>query len=238
MDTTTYVDVDALAEREDPHIPAPDPGRASAAPVPRPLAQEVVAGIESIRRARRAGKQYSSFVLEHTGGTAKVKRPSLLAMAAAGVIPQHLRALVDQMVARGVTTNANPADELTKDGKTIENVIDLVNATCIAGFVNPLLVPTGKIMFRGDPGRPEAIKDFPGIERWIGLEEKGWVRLDAENQPITDPLIMFVDEIELDDRSAFFGWCNREGVQEAAQVASFPEPPPPSVVPGLRGDAV
>lgn len=94
------------------------------------------------------------FALRYTGGEARVTWPSLMWLLEAGLIPSTLTGIVDGMIAAGggaPEDKAGAAAELmfAEGGiKAAERMTELVNITCIAGFLDPQLVAT-----------PEAITD-------------------------------------------------------------------------------
>lgn len=184
-------------------------------------------GASSIRRARKQGMQYQTFPLPRTGGAAKVRRPSMLALAASGTLPDHLQQYVQRYT--GVGGGGRITQEEVKDllgDDPLGHIFELIDHTCIFGFVDPRLVPTGGIVRRNEQ------REWPGVDAFIALEEQGWQRLGVDGAPITDPNTMFVDEIDRDDRLEFFMWCQGAVREVAAAAAPFLEEPGDTVSPG------
>lgn len=190
----------------------------SSAPVPLISPVSSISGAESIRRARKAGLNRIRFELKRTGGVAVVKRPSLLSLAVSGTLPNNLRGLVDQVVMKTVQSPDEANDALKT--MTVADVKALIDCTAIAGFIDPPLVETQYVV-----KTPGGMIPFPGVDRWIDLEEKGWIRCDRNGiaMPAGE---WFVDEIDIDDRQEFFLWCQGQEMEAAKTVAPFPQVAP------------
>lgn len=205
-----------LAEDDDPlDAVAPPRSRISSSPIPLVSPVTAAVGIASIQAARRRGDHRPTFHLQNTGGVALVKRPSMLALANSGALPANLRPMIEAVVIREIRT---PTDEVQKalDTFDLNNMIELIDATCIEGFINPMLVPDDHVK---DPSGE--VKKWPGPDKFLDLEQEGWVRCNRGGQ-VYDQKVMYLSEIDPDDRFEFFGWCNGRSAQEAQAVAPFP----------------
>lgn len=186
---------------------------------------DIAVGLSSMRQAKKSGNAYHVFKLTHTGGMARVKRPSMFSMAAIREgIPNHL-----QQFFRNYVTAATSA-ELGKTGsqaaKMIEKevetnpmmIVDLASATVIVGFVSPRVVDTGKIVNT----MRNQIAPWPGTEAFYTIEDDGWRRADANGQPLPDDTV-FIDEIEVEDRIRYFNFCQNLEQEEVKAAGNFPK---------------
>lgn len=186
---------------------------------------DIAVGLSSMRNAKKTGNAYHVFRLTHTGGVARVKRPSMFSMAAIrDGIPSHISAFFRTFV------TAATSNELGKTGsaahKQVEKeletnpllLVDIASATVIVGFVSPRVVETGKIVntMRGQ------VSDWPGAEMFYGIEDDGWKRADQHGNVLPDDTV-FIDEIEVEDRIRYFNFCQSLEQAEAKPVAAFPE---------------
>ena len=195
----------------------------SSSPVPLISPVAAVAGAASIKRARQMGLNRIAFALKRTGGAAVVRRPSLLALAVSGTLPNNLRGLVDQVVMKQVQSPDDASDALKT--MTVQDIKMLLDATAIAGFIDPPLTETKYVR---NPSRNSTSVGgiewipLPGVDRWIILEQQGWIRCDEHGKPYQAGE-WFVDEIDIDDRQEFFLWCQGQEAVAAQTVAPFRE---------------
>ncbi len=228
MSDDIFID-ESLIERDDPAqvamAPRPLNSRRPALPpalsgMPVPTNRDAAFGAESIRRARREGLHLSTFPLTRTGGYARVKRPSMLALRQEESLPNHIRPIIDSIITRQIREPSEEAKEqMEKFDAT--NAIELIDVTVIAGFVDPIVVPTDHM--KSPEGK---VYRWPGATLFAQYEDEGYVRCRSNGDEYDDK-VFYVDEIDIDDRAEFFAWCNESTRTEAAAVAPFPQVPPP-----------
>jgi hypothetical protein len=216
-DDTFQIDP-SLIERENSPVDMAMAPRKRPSIVPPPVKanlRDVAVGAASIKAARRDGSHRPTFPLERTGGVARVKRPSMLALGNSAALPDHLRPLIEAIAVRAIR-EPSEAVKAQMDQFNVQDAIELVDVTCIEGFLDPTLVPNDSI--KSPEGK---VYNWPGSAKFDKLEDQGYVRCDPDGNPYGDS-VMYLDEIDLDDRAEFFAWCNESTRREAAAVAPFP----------------
>lgn len=186
---------------------------------------DIAVGLNSMRQAKKSGHAYHVFKLTHTGGTARVKRPSMFSMAAIrDGIPNHIAAFFRNYVTAATSnelgrTGSAASKQVEKELETNPMmIVDISSATVMVGFVSPRVVETGKIV---NPLRGQ-IADWPGSEAFYTIEDEGWKRADGNGNVLPDDTV-FIDEIEVEDRIRYFNFCQSIEQEEAKPVAAFPE---------------
>lgn len=186
---------------------------------------EVAVGLSSMRNAKKSGNAYHIFKLTHTGGIARVKRPSMFSMAAIrDGIPNHIASFFKSYVTAATSnelgkTGSAAAKQVEKELETNPMlIVELASATVIVGFVSPRVVDGGKIV---NPMRAQ-VSEWPGSEMFYAIEDDGWKRADAHGNILPDDTV-FLDEIEVEDRIRYFNFCQSIEQEEAKPAASFPK---------------
>lgn len=201
-------------QQAQPAQPAPTPIVASVPkPPPATIAWDEVANVkeratqgsslaQQFRQQREArGMQFMLLYSTPHPFPVRVERPGIAYLAMTGRIPHTLRDVVDKMLedrkqgASDAETEKALNDRLQVNMQTLEDIQALWRATCIAGFVDPVLYePHPADVSRLSDGTP------------------------------ADPLSMVpVTFVAPQDQERFFSWCNTQDEEEAKALRGFPE---------------
>lgn len=126
-----------------------------------------------------------------SGLSAKLKRVDLQTLIKGGSVHNPLMGIVSEAIEKGKGMDASKMlndDEGEIDLNAVNDMFDMVNRICVACFVEPELHPL-----------PEEDEEGNELD---SLDEDDWVTIQA----LKDENLLYVDEIEAEDKMFIFQW--------------------------------